>query len=167
MTQWWYKLVQLQKPGCGSPNIYFCTITLKFLPLFWLVFFRNFDALRDNYCLDVPEADMNDRRLQMWDCHGGNNQKWRNVPVEGSPDLIQILNVNSGKCLHMLDNKQVWQGACDQKGSTWRFLPDGKLQHISGQCLDVDGARQDRGTVLKGEICSPPAQNNAQRFRFN
>jgi len=125
------------------------------------------NALRDNYCLDVPEADMNDRRLQMWDCHGGNNQKWRNVPVEGSPDLIQILNVNSGKCLHMLDNKQVWQGACDQKGSTWRFLPDGKLQHISGQCLDVDGARQDRGTVLKGEICSPPAQNNAQRFRFN
>ncbi|GHE25229.1 hypothetical protein GCM10018781_76370 [Kitasatospora indigofera] len=51
-------------------------------------------------CLEV--ADWSTARgaaIRQWDCHGGANQKWTYVPVNGRTWDVQIRNVNSGMCI--------------------------------------------------------------------
>jgi ABC-type sugar transport system substrate-binding protein len=50
-------------------------------------------------CLDADTATINQNgtKVQLWDCWGGDNQKWQVLPGNGVVHMIK--NVQSGRCL--------------------------------------------------------------------
>ncbi|GAA3119278.1 hypothetical protein GCM10010466_07680 [Planomonospora alba] len=89
-------------------------------------------------CLDVPNSNTADgTQLQLWDCHGGTNQRWTLTPS-------QELRVLGGECLDAagtgngarIQIYSCWGGA-NQK---WRVGSDGTIVGVqSGLCLDATG----------------------------
>jgi hypothetical protein len=109
-------------------------------------------------CLDadLPTINQNGTKVQLWDCWGGDNQKWNVYPIEGTI-YFTITNVQSGRCLdadlptiNQNGTKvQLWDcwGGDNQK---WRwndfFYPSTDLHpgdigdghNIPARCLDAD-----------------------------
>ncbi|MEU0485908.1 PHB depolymerase family esterase [Streptosporangium sp. NPDC006013] len=101
-------------------------------------------------CVDVPNSSTTDgTQLQLWDCHGGTNQRWTLTSA-------QELRVLGNKCLDAAgtgngDRIQLYScwGGANQK---WRVNSDGSIVGVqSGLCLDAAGA--GNGTRLQLYSC--------------
>ncbi|MEV6329240.1 non-reducing end alpha-L-arabinofuranosidase family hydrolase [Streptomyces sp. NPDC051909] len=106
-------------------------------------------------CLDVPGGDQADgTNLQIWDCHGGTNQRWTLTDDNR-------LTVYGGKCLDVPGHATtagtrpvIWScnGGTNQQ---WRVDADGTVVAVeSGLCLDVAGAGTANGTAVQLWACN-------------
>ncbi|GIG69226.1 ricin-type beta-trefoil lectin domain protein [Phytomonospora endophytica] len=106
-------------------------------------------------CLDVPgSSTANGTRLQLWDCHGGTNQRWT-YTANGQ------LTVFGGKCLDAGNQGTangtaviVWD--CNgQSNQRWNLNAGGTITGVqSGLCLDATGQGTTNGTQLQLWACS-------------
>jgi poly(hydroxyalkanoate) depolymerase family esterase len=108
-------------------------------------------------CLDVPgQSTTGGTRLQIWDCHGGTNQRWTRT-VAGE------LTVYSGGSTRCLDAEGagtaagtaaiIWtcHGGANQR---WRVDTDGSVTGVqSGLCLEVAGAATANGAAVRLGTC--------------
>jgi hypothetical protein len=101
-----------------------------------------------NRCLDVPNSSTtNGVQLQLWDCHGGNNQRWTRT----SSGELRVL----GKCLDA-EARGTTNGTrailWDCNGGTnqrWNVNGNGTITSaLSGLCLDASGAGTANGTRI-------------------
>ncbi|WP_031004140.1 non-reducing end alpha-L-arabinofuranosidase family hydrolase [Streptomyces sp. NRRL F-5727] len=101
-------------------------------------------------CLDVPGAGQADgTNLQIWDCHGGTNQRWTLTDDNR-------LTVYGDKCLDVPGHAttagtrvQIYtcNGGANQQ---WRVNADGTIVGVqSGLCLDVSGGATANGTAVQ------------------
>jgi hypothetical protein len=100
-------------------------------------------------CLDVPNATTtNGTQLQLWDCHGGTNQRWTYTSSKQ-------FTVYGNKCLDA--NGQgtangtaviIWD--CNgQANQQWNINSNGTIVGVqSGRCLDAYGAGTANGTKI-------------------
>jgi len=107
-----------------------------------------------NRCIDVPgSSTSNGTQVQLWDCHGGTNQRW--TYTSGKQ-----LQVYGNKCLDA--NGQgtsngtaviIWD--CNgQANQQWNVNADGSISGVqSGLCLDAAGAATANGTKIQLYSC--------------
>jgi len=105
-------------------------------------------------CVDVPNSSTaNGTQVQLWDCHGGTNQRW--TYTSGKQ-----LQVYGNKCLDA--NGQgtsngtaviIWD--CNgQANQQWNVNADGSISGVqSGLCLDAAGAATANGTKIQLYSC--------------
>jgi hypothetical protein len=112
-------------------------------------------------CLDVPNASTtNGTQLQLWDCHGGTNQRWTQT---SSKQLV----VFGTKCLDAFgqgtaNGTQVIIWDCNgQANQQWNVNSNGTITGVqSGLCLDANGAATANGTKIILWSCN--GQSNQQ-----
>jgi dienelactone hydrolase len=107
-------------------------------------------------CLDVPgSSTANGTRPQLWDCHGGTNQRW--TYTSGKQ-----LTVYGNKCLDASGQGTangtaviIWD--CNgQANQQWNLNADGTVRGVqSGLCLDAAGTAN--GTTVQLWSCSAGA----------
>jgi hypothetical protein len=109
-------------------------------------------------CLDVPgSSTVNGTRPQLWDCHGGTNQRWTYT-------ASKQLTVYGNKCLDA--NGQgtangtaviIWD--CNgQPNQQWNVNAGGTVTGVqSGLCLDATGSGTANGTTLQLWSCTAGA----------
>ena len=109
-------------------------------------------------CLDVSGASTaNGAQVQLWDCHGGTNQRWTYT-------ASRQLTVYGNKCLDA--NRQgttngtsviIWD--CNgQANQQWNVNANGTITGVqSGLCLDTTGAGTANGTKIQLWSCSAGA----------
>ena len=131
-------------------------------------------ARHSNKCLDVAEASSKSGAdIQQWDCHSGNNQKWRLVSKGG--DSYTLSALHSGKCLDVSgasgnNGANVLQWDCHGKDNqTWRITREGDgyfriTARHSGKCLDVSGASGNNGANALQWDCH---SGNNQKWKLN
>jgi lysophospholipase L1-like esterase len=106
-------------------------------------------------CLDVPNASQaNDTQLTIWDCNGGNNQRWTHTAG-------RQLMVYGTKCLdaagHGTANGTraiIWDctGGANQQ---WNVNANGTITGVeSGLCLDVTGGSTASGALVQLWACN-------------
>ena len=100
-------------------------------------------------CLDVPgQSTTNGAQLQLWDCHGGSNQRFTYTSSKQ-------LTVYGNKCLDVsggstADGTAVVIWDCNgQTNQQWNVNADGTITGIpSGKCLDAFGRGTANGTKI-------------------
>jgi hypothetical protein len=109
-------------------------------------------------CLDVPgTSTTNGTQLQLWDCHGGTNQRF-------TATSSKQLTVYGNKCLDA--NRQgttngtaviIWD--CNgQVNQQWNVNANGTITGVqSGLCLDTTGSGTVNGTKIQLWSCSAGA----------
>nr|WP_230686679.1 RICIN domain-containing protein [Catellatospora vulcania] len=105
-------------------------------------------------CADVPgSATANGTQLQLWDCHGGTNQRW-------TYSASRQLTVYGNKCLDANANGTsngtaviIWD--CNgQANQQWNVNANGTITGVqSGLCLDVSGQGTANGTKIQLWSC--------------
>ena len=100
---------------------------------------RIITALKSNLCLEVPgDATVPGQMLQVWDCHGGNNQLWNYT------ESRLVVNIQSGQCMdangiNAAGGPAVIQNKCNvgQWSQLWMWYASGWLKPDSQQqsCL--------------------------------
>jgi poly(3-hydroxybutyrate) depolymerase len=105
-------------------------------------------------CIDVPNSSTaNGTQMQLWDCHGGTNQRWTYT-------ASRQLTVYGNKCLDA--NGQgtsngttaiIWD--CNgQPNQQWNINPNGSITGVqSGLCLDASGNGTANGTRIQLWSC--------------
>jgi len=105
-------------------------------------------------CIDVPNATTtNGTQVQLWDCHGGTNQRWTYTAT-------RQLTVFGNKCLDA--NGQgtsngtaaiIWD--CNgQTNQQWNLNANGTITGVqSGLCLDASGLGTANGTRIQLWTC--------------
>jgi len=112
-------------------------------------------GVQSNRCLDVPGNSQTDgTQLSIWDCNGGNNQKWTQT-------TSNQLTVYGSKCLDVPNHAttsgtrvqiSTCSGGANQQ---WRLNSDGTGVGIeSGLCLDVSGLGTANGTAVQIWTCN-------------
>jgi poly(3-hydroxybutyrate) depolymerase len=105
-------------------------------------------------CIDVPgSSTANGTQVQLWDCHGGTNQRWtytanRQLMVYGNKCLdASGQGTSSGTAV------VVWD--CNgQANQQWSLGANGAITGVqSGLCLDASGAGTANGTKLQLWSC--------------
>jgi lysophospholipase L1-like esterase len=101
-------------------------------------------------CVDVPGASTtNGTQVQLWDCHGGTNQRWT---YTSSKQLM----VYGNKCLDAYGQGTsngtavaIWD--CNgQANQQWNLNSNGTITGVqSGLCLDASGAATANGTKIQ------------------
>jgi lysophospholipase L1-like esterase len=105
-------------------------------------------------CIDVPGyATTNGTQAQLWDCHGGTNQRWTHT-------ASRELRVYGNKCLDASGRGAtngtaaiIWD--CNgQPNQQWNVNTNGTITGVqSGLCLDVAGAATANGTRVQLWAC--------------
>ncbi|MCI4066206.1 RICIN domain-containing protein [Micromonospora sp. R77] len=105
-------------------------------------------------CLDIAGNPGTDGTpVQLWDCHGGDNQKWART---GST----FVNPATGKCLDVASGStangarvQLW--TCNGTGAqNWQVNANGTITNPqSGKCLDASGQGTANGTGIQIYAC--------------
>jgi poly(3-hydroxybutyrate) depolymerase len=105
-------------------------------------------------CIDVPgSSSTNGTQMQLWDCHGGTNQRW-------TYSANRQLMVYGNKCLDA--NGQgtsngtaviIWD--CNgQSNQQWNVNANGSITGVqSGLCVDVSGASTANGARIQLWSC--------------
>lgn len=109
-------------------------------------------------CLDVPGASTtNGTQVQLWDCHGGTNQRWTYTSSKQ-------LTVYGNKCLGASGRGTangiavvIWD--CDgDANQQWNINANGTITGVqSGRCLDAVGAATANGTRIQLYACTAAA----------
>jgi hypothetical protein len=118
-------------------------------------------------CLEVPgQSTANGARMQIWDCWGGNNQRW----TLSSSGELSVYSGSSRKCLDAFGGGTangteavIWDchGGANQR---WTLNGDGTVRSVqSGLCLDVSGWGKDNGAAVHLWSCHGGAN---QRWTF-
>jgi poly(3-hydroxybutyrate) depolymerase len=100
-------------------------------------------------CVDVPNSSTsNGARVQLWECHGGTNQRWTHT-------ANRTLTVYGNKCLDASGTGTtngtaviIWDchGGTNQQ---WNLNANGTITSVqSGLCLDAIGSGTANGTQL-------------------
>jgi poly(3-hydroxybutyrate) depolymerase len=105
-------------------------------------------------CVDVPgSTTTNGTQVQLWDCHGGSNQRWtytaaRQLVVYGNKCLDA-----SGQGTSNGTTAVIWD--CNgQSNQQWNLGAGGVITGVqSGLCLDASGAGTANGTKLQLWSC--------------
>ncbi|MFC7308175.1 ricin-type beta-trefoil lectin domain protein [Streptomyces monticola] len=100
-------------------------------------------------CLDVPGSSaVNGAQTQLWDCHGGSNQRWTYTAGKQ-------LTVFGNKCLDAggqgttNGTKAVIWDCNGQVNQQWNINANGTITGVqSGLCLDVSGTGTANGTLI-------------------
>ncbi|CAM4245109.1 RICIN domain-containing protein [Kibdelosporangium persicum] len=117
---------------------------------------RAFDQCLD---ADTGTLDANGTKVQLWDCHDGDNQWWHYDRDTGT-----LRNDESGRCLDvdLADHRiQLWDchGGDNQR---WRDDPTGLALESDAldSCLDVahDSLRQNGAEIQVQECTDAPSQ---------
>ncbi|WP_203753341.1 ricin-type beta-trefoil lectin domain protein [Catellatospora bangladeshensis] len=105
-------------------------------------------------CIDVPSSSTNNgTQLQIWDCHGGTNQRWTYTSS-------RQLTVYGNKCLDANGNGTangtaviIWD--CNgQANQQWNLNANGTITGVqSGLCVDAAAAATANGTKLQLWSC--------------
>jgi len=109
-------------------------------------------------CLDVPNSSTaNGTQIQLWDCHGGTNQRWtytasRQLTVYGSKCLDA-----SGQGTGNGTAAIIWD--CNgQANQQWNLNSNGTITGVqSGLCLDPNAAATANGTRIVLWSCNGSA----------
>jgi hypothetical protein len=110
---------------------------------------------QSNRCIDVPgSSTANGTQVQLWDCHGGGNQRWAYTAG-------RELRVFGNKCLDAFGAGTsngtaaiVWDchGGTNQQ---WNVNASGTITAVqSGLCLDANGAGTANGTRIHLWSCN-------------
>jgi len=108
-----------------------------------------------NRCVDVPASSTtNGTQVQLWDCHGGTNQRWTYTSSKQ-------LTVYGNKCLDA-NGRGTSNGTAviiwDCNGQTnqqWNVNTDGSITGVqSGLCLDAAGTATANGTKIQLWACT-------------
>jgi non-reducing end alpha-L-arabinofuranosidase len=110
---------------------------------------------QSNRCVDVPGASTsNGTQVQLWDCHGGANQRWTSTAG-------RELRISGSKCLDAFGAGTsngtaaiVWDchGGTNQQ---WNVNANGTITGVqSGLCLDANGAGTANGTRIQLWSCN-------------
>ncbi|MBP2707869.1 lectin [Microbispora sp. RL4-1S] len=116
-------------------------------------------------CLDVPgAASANGTQTQIYDCNGGENQKWY------ATSAGELRTFGRTKCLDVLNRGTtpgsavgVWDcnGGTNQK---WTLNSNGTITSAqSGLCLDVTGGQTANGTKVEIWSCNGGANQRWSR----
>ncbi|MDG4856619.1 RICIN domain-containing protein [Streptomyces sp. T-3] len=105
-------------------------------------------------CVDVPGAGTaNGTQTQLWDCHGGSNQRWTYT-------ASKQLTVNGNKCLDANGagtangTKAIIWDCNGQTNQQWNVNANGTITGVqSGLCLDVSGNGTANGTLIHLWTC--------------
>jgi hypothetical protein len=114
-------------------------------------------------CVDVPGGARDAGSvLHLWDCHGGENQRFT-VPAVGASGPLRVYGsmcvaVNAGA---PPDQSVTIEPCTDALAQRWTATSDGELRSGTGRCLDVWAARTDNGARLATWDCHGGAN---QRF---
>ena len=98
-------------------------------------------------CIDVPNSTTaNGTQVQLWDCHGGTNQRW-------TYNASRQLTVYGNKCLAANGTSNgavVAIGDCGSQASQqWSLNSNGTIASVqSGLCVDANGAATANGTRI-------------------
>jgi len=101
-------------------------------------------------CLDVPgSSTTNGTQLQLWDCHGGTNQRWTYT-------TSRQLTVYGNKCLDASGQGTsngtatvIWD-CSGQPNQQWNVNANGTITGVqSGLCLDASGNATANGTRIQ------------------
>jgi poly(3-hydroxybutyrate) depolymerase len=101
-------------------------------------------------CIDVPgSSTSNGTQMQLWDCHGGTNQRWTYT-------ASKQLTVYGNKCLDASGQGTsngtaviIWD-CSGQANQQWNLNANGTITGVqSGLCLDVSGAATANGTKIQ------------------
>jgi hypothetical protein len=106
-------------------------------------------------CIDVPNSSTaNGTQVQLWDCHGGTNQRWASTAG-------RELRVYGNKCLDANGGGTsngtaviIWDchGGTNQQ---WSINTNGTVTSVrSGLCLDASGAATTNGTRIQLWSCN-------------
>jgi poly(3-hydroxybutyrate) depolymerase len=105
-------------------------------------------------CIDVPgSTSTNGTQVQLWDCHGGTNQRWTYI-------TNRQLTVYGNKCLDASGQGTtngttvvIWD--CNgQANQQWNVNSNGTITGVqSGLCLDVSGAGTANGSRIQLWSC--------------
>jgi len=105
-------------------------------------------------CVDVPGySTVNGTQVQLWDCHGGTNQRWTYTSS-------RQLTVYGNKCLDAYGQGTsngtavaIWD--CNgQTNQQWNLNANGTITGVqSGLCLDASGAATANGTKIQLYSC--------------
>lgn len=113
------------------------------------------NPIRDNYCMDVQWANMNDGApIQMYDCNNTDAQKF-----SYDENSKQIRALHSGKCLYIQNVKegqQLMQQTC-RPDKSQQFIMDGdKIKVASNNkfCVDVRYGGNTNGTPVQIWNCN-------------
>jgi hypothetical protein len=109
-------------------------------------------------CIDVPgSATANGSQAQLWDCHGGTNQRWTYTTGKQ-------LTVYGNKCLDAFGAGTangtavvIWDchGGLNQQ---WNLNANGTISNVqSGLCVDANGAATANGTRILLWSCNSGA----------
>jgi poly(3-hydroxybutyrate) depolymerase len=101
-------------------------------------------------CIDVPNSTTtNGTRVQLWDCHGGTNQRWtytanRQLSVYGNKCLdASGAGTSNGTAIIIWD----CHGGTNQQ---WNINSNGSITSVqSGLCLDASGNATANGTQIQ------------------
>jgi len=105
-------------------------------------------------CVDVPgSSTANGTQVQLWDCHGGTNQRWtytanRQLTVYGN----KCLDANGGGTSNGT-TVIIWD--CNgQPNQQWNVNANGSITGVqSGLCVDVSGAATANGSRIQLWTC--------------
>jgi hypothetical protein len=94
-------------------------------------------------CVDVPGATTtNGTQVQLWDCHGGTNQRWTYTAG-------RQLTVYSNKCLDASGSTVIIWDCNGGLNQQWNVNTNGTITSVqSGQCVDANGAGTANGTRI-------------------
>jgi hypothetical protein len=98
-------------------------------------------------CIDVPNSSTsNGTQAQLWDCHGGTNQRW-------TYNASRQLTVYGNKCLAAngtSNGAAVVIGDCGSQASQqWNLNSNSTITSVqSGLCVDANGAATANGTRI-------------------
>ncbi|MGQ4390173.1 ricin-type beta-trefoil lectin domain protein [Streptomyces sp. SAS_270] len=109
-------------------------------------------------CVDINNSTTtNGTQAQLWDCNGGNNQRW-------TPSDSKQLMVYGNKCLDASGRGTsngtpvvIWD--CNgQTNQQWNINPNGTITGVqSGLCLEAAGSNTANGTKIQLWSCSGAA----------
>jgi glucose/arabinose dehydrogenase/type 1 glutamine amidotransferase/PKD repeat protein len=105
-----------------------------------------------NRCLDVSgQSTQNGAQVQIWNCHGGANQRWTLTPA----GQLTVYSGGSQRCLDLQNGatspgtRAVIWGCNGGNNQRWQLGPNGTITNVaSGLCLDVNGAGTGNGTAV-------------------
>lgn len=106
---------------------------------------RQVDSPVRPQCLDVPYGDMvNNARVAMYNCNGGDNQKFafRNGRLEIGGKCVDAVGVGN-------NNDPIILYDCHQgNNQKWTLQSNGTIRGASGRCLDIINGSTNEGTQL-------------------
>ncbi len=132
-------------------------------------------ARHSGKCLEVGGwSTAGGANIIQWACHGGNNQRWRQLDGGGGYWLLQ--NINSGKCISV-DQASTNAGGnlvqrdCDGRQNQ-RINPANLFDNVfhmafahSGLCIDVGGWGEQNGANVIQWSCTDGANQRFARVK--